>query len=51
MQNPIKKVVKENTSGVDINTFTFLGFNLDAFINYQKKYPNSTIDNALDSLK
>jgi hypothetical protein len=51
IQNPIKKVVKENTSGVDINTFTFLGFNLDAFINYQKKYPNSTIDNALDSLK
>lgn len=24
---------------------------MDAFINYQKKYPNSTIDNALDSLK
>jgi hypothetical protein len=51
IQDPIKKGAKENPSGVDINTFTFLGFNLDAFISYQKKYPNSTIDNGLDSLK
>ena len=42
---------KDSINPININSASFLGFNLDDFIKYQKKYPDSKIDVALDSLK
>ena len=41
---------KDSATTININSVTFSGLNLNEFLNYHKKYPNSKIDTALDSL-
>lgn len=47
----IAEEAKDTTKTRSGNKISFGGFKIDDFIDYQKKHPDSTIDDALDSLK
>lgn len=42
---------KDSIPKINIRSVKFLGVNLEEFIQYTQKYPNSKIDDALDSLQ